>query len=185
MELFEALDTAHAGLHGAIASAVASGWDNASPCEGWTVRDVAQHIVGGAVRYRLLLEGGGEAELAPTRTADHLGDDAADAAARRSAELMAVARAADLDALVQHPTGPRTGAQLLNLRVMEATVHAWDIRTGAGLDSLLDPQVCAFVLARFDDMGDLGGFFSPAAAHGGDDPQAELLLRTGRRPGPA
>ena len=180
MDLFAALDAAHATLHRAVVEVAPDAWVRPSPCEGWTVRDVAQHVVGGAVRYRLLLEGFGEAELAPTRTADQLGDDPAAADGQRSAELIEVARGADLAVAVQHPTGVRTGRQLLNLRVMEATVHAWDISLGAGLDPGLDPDLCAFALAHLDDMGDLGGFFAPVPAHHAEDPCSALLARTGR-----
>ncbi|HVU74277.1 MAG TPA: maleylpyruvate isomerase family mycothiol-dependent enzyme [Mycobacteriales bacterium] len=182
MELFEALDAGHTLLHSTIVDALPSGWTNASPCEGWTVRDVAHHVVGGAVRYRLLLEGFGEEALVPTRTDDQLGDDPAASDAEKSAALMAVARTADLSASVQHPTGPRTGTQLLNLRVLECVAHSWDMRVGAGLDPGIDPDLCAFALARMDDMGNLGGFFEAPATAKSTDPQAVLLARCGREP---
>ena len=180
MELFEALDGTHAVLHSAIIAAVTDGWTNASPCDGWTVRDVAQHVVGGAVRYRLLLEGLGEEALAPTRTQDQLGDDPAGSDATKSAALMAVARAADLTAPVQHPSGVRTGRELLNLRVVECVVHAWDIAAGSGQALDLDPELGAFALACVDDAGNVEGFYAPPLERAAGTALDGLLARTGR-----
>lgn len=180
MELFEALDAAHAALHGAVVAALTDGWTNPSPCEGWTVRDVAQHVVGGAVRYRLLLEGFGEEAIAPTRAQDQLGDDPAGSDAAKSAALMAVARSADLTALVQHPAGVRSGRELLNLRVVECVVHAWDIAAGSAQALDLEPELCAFALACVDDAGNVEGFYAPPAEGTAGTALDGLLARTGR-----
>ena len=62
-----------------------------------------------------------------------------------------------------HPAGERTGAQLLEMRVLDVTVHTWDLARSIGADESLDPDVVAFALTLRDtfEAGRERGSFAP------------------------
>jgi uncharacterized protein (TIGR03086 family) len=183
VDVFAALDGSAEGLFAQLTGLSADELARPSACEGWTVRDVASHVVGGAVRYRMLLEGATDAQIAPTRTMDFLGEDAERSARETHAALMDVARTADLGVPVHHRAGDRPGSELLVMRLFEVVLHTWDISRGTGRDAALVPAHCAFLLdwlGLIEEMRPLGVFDPPVA--GGDAPCARLLGASGRVP---
>ena len=69
---------------------------NPSPCEGWTVRDVINHITGGATMFAISAEQGSvpDDELGRLMGGDNLGDDPQGAWAKAAARAMQRVRAA-------------------------------------------------------------------------------------------
>ena len=65
--------------------------------------------------------------------------------------------------LAHHPAGERTGAQLLEMRVLDVTVHTWDLARAIGADESLDPDLVAFALTLRDtfEAGRKRGSFAP------------------------
>ncbi|HKB30167.1 MAG TPA: maleylpyruvate isomerase N-terminal domain-containing protein [Streptosporangiaceae bacterium] len=57
-------------------------WDAPTPCTGWNVRDLVNHVVGGNLAFASLLRG--QPPSRP-RAADHLGGDPAARTSRRAA----------------------------------------------------------------------------------------------------
>jgi uncharacterized protein (TIGR03086 family) len=155
-----------------------------SSCSGWSVRELVNHVNGGGHRYLLLLRGAAAEELAATRSEDHVGSDPAGSFRRWQAPLAAeFAAQGALTRVVHHPVGDRSGADLLGMRVLDLTLHAWDLARSVGLEERLDPELCAHVLASHMHLVEelrAAGLY--AAPRDGDpsDPQTELLLRTGR-----
>ena len=86
-----------------------------------------------------------------------------------------------------HPAGERTGAQLLEMRVLDVTVHTWDLARSIGADESLDLDVVAFVLTLRDtfEAGRERGSFAPPPEEVPADfsAQSRLLHLLGRRPG--
>lgn len=104
-------------------------WDLPTPCAGWTVRDVVDHLVLGHRRLAAALTGG----TPPAADADLLGSDPATAYAS-SAEAMIAAFRADgaLDRPVSIPAGTLPGRVACELRAVEALVHGWDLARATG-----------------------------------------------------
>ena len=139
-------------------------WISPTPCTAWDVRALVNHVVGANRRYTMLLHGASADEVNATRTADHLGDDPASAFVATAAELHAAFREPDvMDRKAHHPAGERTGAQLLETRVLDITVHTWDVARSIGADESLDADAVAFALtARVTvEAGRARGSFAP------------------------
>jgi uncharacterized protein (TIGR03086 family) len=145
------------------------------------------HVVGANRRYTMLLHGAAANEVGATRTAEHLGDDPVSSFVATAAELNAAIR--DPGAMARtahHPAGERTGAQLLETRVLDVTVHTWDLARSIGADESLDPDLVAFALTLRDtfEAGREWGSFAPPPGQTPADvsAQARLLHLLGRRP---
>ncbi len=109
-------------------------WSAASPCAGWTVTDVVRHLTLG---NHLFATATG-AEDSPGD-----GEDAGSAAAfRRSADRLLAAFAAPgvLERPVTVPFGTVPGAMAVQLRLVEALVHGWDIARGTAQPTAFDEE---------------------------------------------
>jgi uncharacterized protein (TIGR03086 family) len=163
-------------------------WAAPTPCTEWDVRALVNHVVGANRRYTMLLHGATTDEAEAIRAADHLGDDPVASFAATAAELKAAfAEPSAMARTAYHPAGERTGAQLLEMRVLDIAVHTWDLARAIGADESLDPDVVAFALTLQDtfDAGRQRGAFAPPPGKTPADSsaQARLLYLAGRRPG--
>lgn len=160
-------------------------WRRPTPCAEWDVRSLVNHVVGGNIRYRMLLDGAPTARAEATRAVDHLGDDALGSFVSTADHLVAHFRRDEAFELVaHHVTGDRTGRELLSMRIVEAAIHAWDLAIAIGVDDTLDDAVVAHLLADTAErvVGPPG--FAPADPVGVGDASAQvrLLHRLGRSP---
>jgi uncharacterized protein (TIGR03086 family) len=163
--------------------------DAPSPCEGWTVRVVANHVVAGLDFFARTLEGRVVEQPDPDAPdPDHLGADPAGAYRRMADRCLAAFRGdGALDQEYPFPFGPTTGEVIANISLQESLVHGWDIARGAGLAYSPDP-LGVDAVARFNAFADGSeirrqGMFGPARPAPPDaDPFATLLARLGRRP---
>ena len=97
-------------------------------CPGWTRRDVANHVLGGGLRYAAYFAPPPDSEIEWTRTADHAGQKPVPALHQTSAGLRKrLAKAPDAEAVVPHRLAEITVRDLLALRVFELLVHAHDL----------------------------------------------------------
>ena len=162
-------------------------WPAPTPCGAWDVQALVNHVVGANRRYTMLLHGAGADEVDATRTADHLGDDpVASFVATANALNAAIREPGAMARTAHHPAAERTGAQLLEMRVLDVTVHTWDLARAIGGDESLDPDLVAFALTLRDtfEAGREHGSFAPPP---GETPvdcsaQARLLRLAGRLP---
>ena len=167
-----------------------SEYDAPSPCAGWTVRDVGNHLVGALDIFARIVEEHGvdPAEFTDGGAApDLLGSDppgAYRAAADRC--LAAFRRPGALDEVFPFVPGPAPGFVIANVGLSEALFHGWDMAHGAGVPYEPDDAVVAAV-ARFQAQGseaDLraGGMFGPARSVSPDaSPFTALLGFAGRK----
>jgi uncharacterized protein (TIGR03086 family) len=187
MDAFEALDRSRVEFRRVLAGVGHEHWELATPCEGWDVRELVNHVLGGNVRYTMLLHGAGADEMAATRAVDHIGDDALASFDKSASDVAAAFEESDaLERTVHHPAGDRSGFDLLWLRVAEWTVHAWDLARAIGGDETLDPDLVDTLLDRLTEHGtglESGGYFiEPSPAHVDAPAHTRLLLTVGRQP---
>jgi len=165
------------------------GWEARSPCDPWTARDVAGHMIGGLGWARAIVSeaseipspddasGAGPASLAG---ADPLGSWRS---ARRS--LMETCAPDTLERRVRWPFGEQTVDTGLEWFSLEVLVHTWDLETSAGLEVRLDPQLVHEQLIRLRPLSRHlrgPGMYGPELApEPGADEQAQLLAFLGRQ----
>ena len=153
-------------------------WDAHTPCEGWTARDLVEHVV---TTERDFLEQHGLAGPAA---------DTADPGKqwleheRRVAELLADPAVADREFAGYF--GPSTiGETLAGFYGGDLIVHRWDLATSQGLDAGLSEEDLAAVDAAMDGFGEQAyapGLFAPPVPVPDDaEPLRRVLARTGRR----
>lgn len=189
MNPLAALARASTGYEQRLAAVEESHGDRASVCEGWTVRDVADHVTGGN-RFAVALLAGKSAERAYAAALDPGFDEAPLAAYRASAaaQLDAFGRPGGLERIVTHPAGDLPGRALLALRLGDLLLHGWDLARSTGGDESLDDELVPEVWAAYQPiLGKVGkrGLFGPGPS--GDVAEGEplslrLLDLSGRRP---
>lgn len=171
--------TVAAGFTAVVDQVPADAWDRPAPCEGWTARDVVDHL-GGTANFFLSRAGAG-VEL-PSAA-----DDPAGAwTAGRDAMQAALDDPAIADAEVDSPMGKSTvGGLIGRFGLADVLVHTWDLATAVGLDVRLDPDEVHAVyesLLPNDEMM-RGTAFGPKVAVPDDaDEQTKLIAFTGRQP---
>jgi uncharacterized protein (TIGR03086 family) len=163
-------------------------WDAPTPCGDWDVRELVRHVVKGNTMAANLLAGW-TADQVRALFADPLSDDPIDEfLTGTKAQADALAEPGALERIVHHPAFDMPGAQLLNFRVGDLTLHAWDLARSIGADETLDPQLVQAVWDALAPMAPIiatTGVFGegPSATVGEDAPlQLRLLDLTGRRP---
>jgi uncharacterized protein (TIGR03086 family) len=159
----------------------------ATPCAGWTVRDLVNHVVYEDRWTPPLMAGSTVAEVGDRFDGDLLGDDPAGRAldAAKQAED-AIAAPGALDTTVQLSFGPTPATEYAWQLLAEHLVHAWDLAAAIGADRRLDAELvsaCAQWFGPneplFRDVGAIGPRVElPAAA----SPQDRLLAAYGRDP---
>jgi uncharacterized protein (TIGR03086 family) len=153
-------------------------WTLSTPCEEWTVQDLASHVIDTQRRVLGLLG-------APASPADPDGDLLAQWAEASTALLDAVSDPARCDIEVQAFAGPTRFSNLVgDLACADTVVHTWDLARATGQPEALDGgavEHCAGVIARFGEaMRRPGGFGPPVDCPADADPQSRLLSFAGR-----
>lgn len=189
MDFNEALDRAVAEFERRLVAVGDDQWDDPTPCEGWTVRDLVNHVVGANVLSTGLLHGATAEEMVAGYARDFLGEDPPAAFRASVAEQRsAFAEPGALERTCDHPLGPVPGWQLLGFRLSDHLLHAWDLARAIGADEQLDPEVVELVYGGMAAMGEglaaMGVFGSGASGTVPDDAptQVKLLDLSGRRP---
>jgi uncharacterized protein (TIGR03086 family) len=185
-----------------LATAGPADLDRPTPCAGWTLRDLTEHLVGQNPGFAAAARGEG-ADLAVWRPRS-VGDDPA-GAYRASADDVIAAFAADgaLDSGWALPEirdgGTFPGRIGMSFHFVDYVVHAWDVAATLGLDPMPDPdepgaagldvELVSSALPVAERVPDdpesraPGRAFRPALRSGPDDPALHRLLRIlGRDP---
>lgn len=172
-----------------LARVSADQWELATPCPGWTVRDLVNHVVVGGEMSVRLLHGATVEDLQPLFGSDGLGADPLDARRRSvAAERAAFAEPGALERTVHHPAGDIPGVMLLGFRTGDNLLHAWDLARAVDGDEVLAPDVVAAVWSVMEPMAAIiptTGVFGdgPSGTVESDAPlQQRLLDLSGRRP---
>jgi uncharacterized protein (TIGR03086 family) len=109
--------------------------DAPSPCDGWDVAAVIDHVIAG--NQRVLERAGQEPAELP-------GDVGAAFAVSVAAAHAVFAAPDGLTRTYELSIGPLPGTAFIGLRTIDLYVHAWDVAKGAGLPRDLDPELGSF-----------------------------------------
>ena len=150
-------------------------WDAPTPCAGWRVRDVVDHLVENN-RAQLAVLGGPEA-----------GSGGGDL--RRSGEAVLAAHARPAAADARFPLGgqQRSARSALAVHFADVLVHGWDLARAAGLPYRFDEDLAVAaerVVSAFPDLawGPGAAFAARLDAGPGATAGDRLLALTGRDP---
>jgi uncharacterized protein (TIGR03086 family) len=159
--------------------------DLPTPCDGWNVRELLNHIVGGNFWAAELATGKTIEEVGDRLDGDTLGSDP-QAAYRSSALLAANAFNAPgaMDAPCAVSYGPVPGSIYCGHRILDVTIHGWDLAKATGQDTTLDPAlvdaVTAIIAPQIDMLAGSGMFGTTVGITADADPQTRLLSQLGR-----
>jgi uncharacterized protein (TIGR03086 family) len=160
----------------------------ATPCTEWDVRALINHVVGGNLRLAAMVVG----EPVPDAGEDVLGGDPLASFRDSFGRLCEVFdRAGFLEQAFPTPLGEGPGALLAEMRVVELTIHTWDVAAATRQPRDLDPELVSFADSVLRSMpiprGAKGPFApeqpSPAGAMGADR-LAAFAGRVVAAPGP-
>jgi uncharacterized protein (TIGR03086 family) len=168
-----------------VAGVPADRWHADTPCGGWDVRALVNHVVAGNLWA---------AELAAGRTIDDLGDrldgdvlgadpvGAYDASAKAAAAAFRAPGAIDAPCAVSY--GPVPGSVYAGHRFLDVFIHGWDVAVATGQDTALDAglmQACQDVIEpQLEAFRGAGAFAGPLPVPPGATRQARFLAMLGR-----
>jgi len=166
-------------LNELVAPLDATQLDAPTSCASFAVRNVLEHMIGGATMFSAAFRG--EAPGAPTETTDLVAAFPAAMAELRAA----VHSAGALERTIAAPFGEVPGETFARFVAMDGLVHGWDIATATG--QAYDPPagvvaaVDAFTRqAISDDMRDGDTFAAATVPPAGASPLVQLVAFTGR-----
>jgi uncharacterized protein (TIGR03086 family) len=169
-----------------VAAVTADQWELPTPCEGWTVHDLVNHLVSGNWWVAELVAGRTIDEVGDSLDGDLLGDDplAAYVESAGAADAAFSAPGA-MEASCAVSYGPIPGSAYAGDRFVDVLVHGWDLAVAIGHDARLDPglvDACLELVApEADALSASGAFGSRVEVPDDADPQTRLLALLGRR----
>jgi uncharacterized protein (TIGR03086 family) len=157
-----------------------------TPCEGWNVRELLNHIIAGNLWAAELAGGRTIAEVGSALDGDMLGTNAAaayDASAEAAARAFEAPGALDAPCAVSY--GPVPGSVYAGHRLVDVLIHGWDLATATGQPADLDPQLVDacwdVVRPQLSLLQASGAFGTEVSGRTGDaNPQTSLLAALGR-----
>jgi uncharacterized protein (TIGR03086 family) len=179
-----------------IQATPADRWDAASPCDGWTARDVVAHVINGHRGILAMVSGtrpaaadgvsiSGMAQAPRVEPRADLG-----VAFQRCRDNMRAMLTDPSRAATRLPGGP-LGAVPVEQAVsvigsLELLVHTWDLARATGGDETLDPELVRrthnALIPRYAALQATGAFRPSIPAPANADPQSAFLHFVGRRP---
>lgn len=158
-------------------------WDNPSPCEGWSARDVVKHVVDMQHRLAWRIQGSdGEPDDLPA------GFDPKAAWATSYREIEdALNQPGALEKTVPGPMGDMPIEFAVGrIYAADVLVHTWDLARAVGGDERLDAEAVTQAFKGYQPMDAMirqPGVFGPKVEPPeGADEQTQFLCFVGRRP---
>lgn len=152
--------------------------DNPTPCAKFAVRDVLDHMIGGATQFAAAFRN----EMPGTPPADNQLENFAPVLGDLVASINGDGA---LEQTVEAPFGPVPGEVFARFIALDGLVHGWDMATATGQSyepsDQLVAEVTAFATGALDPLRD-GDTFANATEVGADaSPIEKLVALTGRR----
>jgi uncharacterized protein (TIGR03086 family) len=168
-----------------VAGIPADRWQSATPCDGWDVHALLNHLVAGNLWAAELAAGGTIAGAGDRLDGDLLGTDPVAAyAASADAAAAVFRRPGAMDAPCAVSYGPVPGSVYAGHRFIDVFVHGWDLAVATEQDAELDPalmQACREVLEpQIGAFRGAGAFGAALPAPPGATAQDQFLALLGR-----
>jgi uncharacterized protein (TIGR03086 family) len=160
-------------------------WTAMTPCDGWDVQALLNHLVSGNFWAAELGAGATIEDVGNRLDGDVIGDDALEAY-NRSAKLAAATFEAPgaLETPCAVSYGPVPGSVYAGHRFIDVLIHGWDLAVTTGQDPTLDPELVAAadeLLRNEAEMVRASGMFGEdLAVPTGASAQTRLLAFVGR-----
>jgi uncharacterized protein (TIGR03086 family) len=164
-----------------VRSVPADAWNNPSPCEGWTARDIVGHLTEWIPAF--FGSQGVEFPEVPSAETDPAG--AWETVQRTIAKALADPTMAAKE--VATPFSTQSFAETVDMIVTgDVFTHTWDLARATGQDETLDPGQLQRMIAAMGSMPEevlrAGGMFGPRIDVPADaDDQTRFLAYVGRR----
>jgi uncharacterized protein (TIGR03086 family) len=185
MDMIDLYDRATAWTAVKVAGAQPS-LDASTPCDGWTVRRLIDHLLAGQAMFAAA-PAGGEIAPPPDPPPALTGDDpAAQYEDARKATIAAYAQPGVMESMLSG--GQMPAMQVLGIAFCDQLIHGWDLARATGQDPTMPVDLAAFAHQLLDgrigdDSRGPGKNFGPAVAIADDaSAQAKLLAYCGRTP---
>lgn len=171
---------------GAVVDRIArEAWDAPSPCAGWSVRDVLNHLTSEHLWAPHLLRGETLGQVGDRYDGDVLGQDPAGAWRRAVAGSMLAFGTADPAAPVHVSFGQIGTREYASQMLVDLTVHAWDLARGASVPYAEVPDAVeaafAYEKPRVQSHA-AAGIFAPPVATPSPSRLDQLVALLGRDP---
>jgi uncharacterized protein (TIGR03086 family) len=158
-------------------------WEAPTPCRGWSVRDLVNHVVAEDRWTAPLVQGSSIEEVGSRFDGDLVGDDPVGAALDAAMEATtSVAARLPAGGTVRLSYGEERLEEYVRQLAADHLVHGWDLAAATAGDTRLDPHLTAEVAAWFAEREDAyrgAGAIGPReASYGGV--QGDLLAAFGR-----
>jgi uncharacterized protein (TIGR03086 family) len=160
-------------------------WHADTPCQGWDVRALLNHVVAGNLWAAGLAAGGTIESVGGRFDGDVLGPDPAGSyAASAAAAAAAFRRPGALDAPCAVSYGPVPGSVYAGHRFLDVFIHGWDLAAATGQDTTLDRglmEACRAVIEPQLELFRQAGAIGEALPAGpGATAQTRFLAALGR-----
>lgn len=186
LDLPELHDDSLASTRHFVAGIGADRWGASTPCEGWDVRALVNHIVTGNYWAGELARGRTIEEVGDQLDGDVLGDDPLseyDTSSGAASAAFHMPGAMEAPCAVSY--GPVPGEVYIGHRLIDVVIHGWDVATATGQETALAPELVEACWAVVEPQKDLllgsGMFGGDHDAPAGADRQTALLALLGRQ----
>lgn len=158
-------------------------WDQSSPCDGWSARDVVGHAAG--VLLAVAEMAGGAAMVLPT-TADDLTDPVGTWADARDTVLAALDAPGALDLTGEYWFGPMSIDELVGFVQWDPLTHGWDVAQATGVSVSLDEGLAQLSFDRISSirqgLASMGLVGDEVSVDAGSSVTDRYLALVGREP---
>lgn len=159
-----------------------------TPCENWSVAELLWHVARASDMTVLLLDGGSRDEAVKLFEIPAPPDVLALCHQALDDQRAGFRAVIDLEAIAHHPRGDVTVAQLFDFRILDLTLHYWDLARAIGADEEIPSELVAYVYAMLvplEGFIEQTGIFGSGPSHALEknaSMQTKLLDLSGRRP---
>jgi nitrilase len=161
-------------------------WDNPTPCDDWSVRELVNHVAGENCWTAPLFAGQTVADVGDRFDGDVLGADPPAAWKTGAAEaIAAVHQPGAMDRTVHLSFGDFPGREYAMQLFADMLIHGWDLARGIDADERLDPELVTALATWFSGVAHVyreGGAVAARPDVPDDaDAQTKLLAEFGRQ----